>query len=143
MGAIHEFLEDGGILAYSVGFVCLFVCFVKNGSCSFKSTCNSFACLHIVLLLLVLILSNSPFGQSVAVLRSVIFHCELIFCGFCLLLEPPCALAHESISAGGLCASFCWIPRGFCCLGIAFMLFSYVGVPKPFKQGKSRPQIQV
>ena len=69
MGAIHEFLEDGGILAYSIGFVCLV--FVKNGSCSFKSTCNSFACLHIVLLLLVLILSNSPFGQSVAVFCSL------------------------------------------------------------------------
>ena len=69
MGAIHEFLEDGGILVYSVGgFFVVVVVIVKNGSCSFKGTCNSFAHLHIVLLLLVLILSNSPLGHSLTVL---------------------------------------------------------------------------
>lgn len=68
-------------------FVCLFL--VKNSSCCCKSTCNSFACLHIVLLLLALILSDSPSGWSAAVFCSLwLFVVDSFSMGFVCFWSP-------------------------------------------------------
>lgn len=55
-------------MVYDVGFVCFVL--VKNSSVP-VSTCNSFACLHIVLLLLVLISAQFSLGWSAAVFCSL------------------------------------------------------------------------